>query len=236
MWKKLLRAGVEITKLSVEAAAEMLRQAEDFIADNEAPPHGESPMPPRSAPPTPPMSEPSPASARSMLATLFPLPSMAYEAVGSGKHIQLDRIDRAAVLFVHNHNAAHAAAEINASLLQTFLPHDPPCFTAHIVDLSSLPRLARPIAEHELLKAYQKIKTQYLHDPLKTAALVHILPDWQGRLPRALGLDTGTPRIHVLVAAPNADVVSQIESPDPLPTILELLEMLQSETTARPSS
>lgn len=114
------------------------------------------------------------------------LPGITLEAVVSKRKVRLDRIGRPAVLLFHDQHTAEAMARINPALRADF-PGADELLIASLINLKSVPRLLRGVAESAMRRAYE-IASGYLPERARPEDYVVILPDWEGKAYAAVGI------------------------------------------------
>jgi len=107
-------------------------------------------------------------------------------AIGSERKIPLQEIGIPAVLIFHGRETAGAAKVINRPIRDRY-PSSSQLTVASVVDMHSVPRLLRGMAEGIMLQAYQEASNE-LPDDMPVEDYMLLLPDWDGGVTRSVGL------------------------------------------------
>lgn len=150
------------------------------------------------------------------------IPPVTMTAVGSGRVLHLDRLDVPAVLFFLWRDTTHLAERINLAVRGRY-PLAEQLVVINVADLRGVPRIVHRLVAHELERAYRDIASQ-LPATLDPADFVLIVPDWQGSVPRAVGLPGPVRRPSVAVVDAGGRLLGTHQGTDLAEAALALLE------------
>lgn len=142
-----------------------------------------------------------------------PLPPFRLTAIASGRVVtHASAGDAPLVLLFHTHQTLGAVRELQAALRLGPYPRPSDAFVAQVVDLRSVPRPLRPVAEAAMRRAYDDAARQLTPD-LDPAATIVILPDWDGAVTRLFGVTDAGKAPVVVVADRAGRVVGRHQGP-----------------------
>ncbi|MCA9917211.1 MAG: NAD(P)/FAD-dependent oxidoreductase [Anaerolineales bacterium] len=133
------------------------------------------------------------------------LPSATLTAAGSGRQVVLTDVKRPSVLIFHTQETAAASTAVNQAVRAKY-PLATSVFVASVVDLHTLPKLFRRFAESAMRKSYEEAASTLPHG-MKPQDYVVILPDWDGGVTRAFGLENVDKQAGVAVLDGNGRLV-----------------------------
>jgi hypothetical protein len=112
------------------------------------------------------------------------MPHPAISAVGTRRNVDVAALDRPAVFLCFAEATQHDADPIEAAVRQRFSAAE--VLVGHVVDLHTVPRMFRGVAERILNSEYEKAVATL---PAGETAedYVVILPDWDGAFIQSLG-------------------------------------------------
>ena len=149
-------------------------------------------------------------------------PAVELEAIGHGRRIAVDAIGAPAVLiFVGRETAVSARTVVDD--IRARYPRASQVVVATVADLRGIPRLARRIAQGRMKEPYEHAVAR-LEEGRAPEDYVLILPDWDGVLIRALGIDDLSKTIAVAVIDASGNVTGVYHGFDTATRALALLE------------
>jgi phage tail protein X len=149
------------------------------------------------------------------------LPAVTLTACGSGREVALRGTGKPEVLIFHAQATADAAGAVNEAVRQRY-PMASSVVSASVVDLCSVPRLFRKVAERSMRKAYNDAASS-LADGLSAEDYVVILPDWDGSITKAVGLDAVDKTAGVAVIDRSGKIVGVHQGKDLAAAALNML-------------
>ncbi len=155
----------------------------------------------------------------------FRIPDLDFIAAGSNKIINLRKIRQPAVLFISHRENAKEAAALNWQLIQPYIGSHLPFFTANIIVLNEFPSFLQPVVRRELLKAYKDIIKDYVKDSRLAEKIVHLLPDWRGESLGGFHIANRRPTLAAVILTPQGTVQNVIYDASPLAAIQHELAM-----------
>ena len=143
------------------------------------------------------------------------------EAVGSDRIVDVSALDRPAVLICFAEATQHGAEPVEAAVRARYTAAQ--VLVGHVIDLHTVPRLFRGVAEGILKSEHAKAVAEL--PPGETADdYVVILPDWDGASVSALGLADVSKRLGVAVFAKDGRLLGTAQDEDVPAAALRLLE------------
>jgi len=133
------------------------------------------------------------------------LPDVSLTAAGSAREIALRDIGVPTVLVFHGQDNGGAALQVNKTLRKEY-PAADQVFIASVIDLRSFPSMFHGMVRPALEKAYFNASGK-LPEGADPAALVVLLPDWDGAVSDAVGMVDATRTAGVAVADAGGKVV-----------------------------
>ncbi len=127
------------------------------------------------------------------------LPPVTLKAAGSGREVALNAIGKPAMLLFHTQETAEQAAKVNAAIrnVEVYAKAEN-LFVANIVDLHGIPKLFRNFAERAMKGSYEEAASA-LPAGYSSEDYVIILPDWDGSVTKAAGLEKVNEQVGVLL-------------------------------------
>lgn len=117
----------------------------------------------------------------------MPAPAFELTAVSSARVITPAALRGVpSLLLFHNHLTLSAVRAVQEAVRTEYQRADAP-FLASVVDLGSVPRLARPMAQAAMTTGFSQARA-LLPPGAAPADYIVILPDWDGRVTRAFGV------------------------------------------------
>ena len=138
-------------------------------------------------------------------------PNASLTAVGSRRTLQLDA-PGVPLLLICFAQETQAGIEAIEEVVRERWPQASDLLVAHVVDLREVPSLFRSVAER-LLAAEHSKASDALQAGLLAYDYVVILPDWQGTVAPALGLDDPAARHGWAVLAGGGEVIDRSSGP-----------------------
>ncbi|MEI7849418.1 MAG: NAD(P)/FAD-dependent oxidoreductase, partial [Chloroflexota bacterium] len=153
-------------------------------------------------------------------------PAVTLKAIGSGREVTLNAIARPTVLLLHAQDTAETAQRINQAIRALPAYQSPASvFIANLVDLHSVPKFFRGIAERAMRESYEKAALG-LPPTENPQDFIVILPDWDGSLTKALGLkDTGKIAALAVLDA-HGNLIGTYQGSEPEQQALALLQQI----------
>ncbi|GAB4402497.1 MAG: hypothetical protein OHK0052_25770 [Anaerolineales bacterium] len=142
-----------------------------------------------------------------------PLPAIILTAVGSRRQFALHQLGQRAVLIVHNQHTYQAAVAVNPAVRKIY-PSAAEVLIVSVFDAPEVPRLLRGVAEGFMEQAYHQAAAS-LPDGFAPAEYVILLPDWEGRVRRALGFAPVNQQAGIAIVDSAGFVVAQYQGADP---------------------
>jgi phytoene desaturase len=152
------------------------------------------------------------------------LPDVTIKAVGSGRQVSLQKIGKRAVLLFHTQETADQVAKINQAIRNEACCADPATLMiANVVDLHSVPKLFRGMAEKAMSESYKQA-VAVLPAGVEPEEYVVILPDWDGSVTKAAGLKDVNKTAGVIVLDTNGYIAEAYQGDDAMTVVLSSLE------------
>ncbi len=149
------------------------------------------------------------------------LPDFTLTAAGSGRAVDLAALGAPAALVFHAQDTAAASDQVNRAVRERY-PLASDVVVASVVDLRGVPRMFRRFAEGAMKKAYQKAAGA-LPQGFSAEEYVIILPDWDGAIHKAAGLEGTDRQAGVVVLDAEGRVVGVRQGEDLGAAAVELL-------------
>lgn len=159
--------------------------------------------------------------------TIEKMPSITLTSIGSGRKVKLDKIGTPAVLIFHGRNTSEAARTVNGPVRDRY-PDASRLLVASVADLHSVPRLLRGVVEAFISDAYEEA-SQELPEGWKSYDYLLILPDWDGKVTRAVGLDHTDRTAGVVVLDSQGNITGVYQGRDLIGQTLVLLNKIGIE-------
>ncbi|MEI8084093.1 MAG: hypothetical protein WCI74_19820 [Actinomycetes bacterium] len=145
------------------------------------------------------------------------------KAVGSGRSIDPRSTGETTVLLFHSSDTAEAAQDVNKAVRADPKYQDSAAvLVASVVDLSSVPRLVRKVAERAIRGAYDKA-AKALPAGVSPEQYIVILPDWDGSVTKSFGLSNTGKTAALVVLNPQGTVIGSYQGADPKSAVMEFL-------------
>jgi len=138
------------------------------------------------------------------------LPDVTLTAAGSEREVNLRQIGVPVILVFHGQDTGDAALEVNKAVRKQYAGVDE-VFIASVIDLRSFPSMFRGMVQPALEKAYHNAAGR-LPAEADAADLVVLLPDWEGSVHDAAGVEGSTDQAAVVVADREARIVCRDQS------------------------
>ncbi len=149
------------------------------------------------------------------------------KAAGSGREILLDKIGKPTVLIFHTQETSDAAAQINQAIRAESQYADcESMLIANIVDLHSVPKPFRWVAEKAMKESYDKSAAS-LPQGVAPQDYILILPDWDGKTTKAFGLKNVNKTAAFVALDKCGNVAGIYQGPDLAANAMELLKSTQ---------
>jgi len=152
------------------------------------------------------------------------LPDLVLPAAVSGREVALRAAGIPAVLVVHGQSSAGSAVAVNLAVRSRY-PGAAEVLVASVVDLHTVPRMFRKVADRALARAYEQAAGT-VPGGLSPEDYVVILPDWDGAVAAALDLGNVGEEAAVLVVDRSGAVAAVIRGGDPGSAACAALEAL----------
>ena len=156
--------------------------------------------------------------------TIEKIPSVTLTSIGSGRKVKLDSIGVPAVLIFHGRNTSDAVRAVNGPVRDRY-PGASSLLVASVADLHSAPRLLRGVVEAFIKDAYEEA-VQELPEGWKPYDYLLILPDWDGKVTRAVGLDNTYRTAGVIVLDSQGIIIGVYQGKNLVSQTLALLEKI----------
>jgi len=155
------------------------------------------------------------------LGTVVALPPATLTAAGSQRKVALEQIEQPTVLIFHTQETAAAGTAVNQAVREQY-PLASSVFIASVVDLHTLPKLFRRFAESAMRKSYEEAAAS-LPKGFAAQDYVVILPDWDGAVTQAVGLQKIDAQAAAMVVAGNGRVVGVVQGHDLVGKVMGML-------------
>ncbi|MBI5948793.1 MAG: hypothetical protein HY875_11710 [Chloroflexi bacterium] len=151
-----------------------------------------------------------------------PAPATSFKAAGSGRKVVLNSVGVPAVVCCMTQGSSEQGRALAVKVREHY-PLASQVVTLNLVDLRSIPRLLRKVAENAMGGRYNETAkdVQAGKDP---ADYVFILPDWDGKTIKALGFDQVETAMGVAVIDRAGMVIGTHQGDGALEAVLGLLE------------
>ncbi|HLF80091.1 MAG TPA: hypothetical protein VJB57_21635 [Dehalococcoidia bacterium] len=143
-----------------------------------------------------------------------PAPAITLTAVGSGREIVLDRPGTALVVICLAQETQKDAEAIELAVRARW-PSASDVLVVHVIDLRKVPGIFRSMAENLLASEHKKAVAELPEDQAPAPDdYVVILPDWEGAVANALGLQEPAKVVGAAVISAGGLVVGLVSGPD----------------------
>lgn len=165
---------------------------------------------------------PSPSKPKGLVQPGQPAPPFKLTAVKSGREVSpKDCAGYVLGLIFHGRDTADAVIEVQQTV-RTAHP-DPSVTLASVVDLSAVPRILRRAARPILEQIYDQA-AQQIPKGLDPADYIFLLPDWDGSVTKAFGVQNQDQTAVIVVVDRQGIVVGSHQGPEPGKAALALIE------------
>ncbi|MBA4181334.1 MAG: hypothetical protein C0506_12155 [Anaerolinea sp.] len=148
-------------------------------------------------------------------------PAITFTAVESKRKIDLADVRVPTVLMLVSQATSEAVDPIVEAVRGKY-PDIGQVLTATAVDLRSVPRLVRKVAE-TMLSARYKQRAAALEPGRDPREWVVIIPDWDAKAMKALGIEDVSQQLAVAVLAPGGKLVGTYQGAGAPAAVLEML-------------
>jgi hypothetical protein len=132
------------------------------------------------------------------------------------------------LLIFHGHAGAEIAFSINAVVRESY-PDIEQLQIVSVVDLRHIPRYMRAAVELTLAAAYRQAAKR-IPDNLDPTEYVVIVPDWEGKVTSAYGMEDRMNDIGLVLVAKEWQIADRYSGPDPSAAALKMLAAVNNET------
>jgi hypothetical protein len=155
------------------------------------------------------------------------LPAATLKAAGSGREIALDKIGKPTMLLFHTQETADQAAGVNTAIRDVAqYAQAENLLIANVVDLHGIPKLFRNFAERAMRSSYEEAAAG-LPENLSPEDYVIILPDWDGTVTKAAGLEKVNEAVGVVVLDAIGTIQGVFRGEAAIGQVLQLLEKMK---------
>jgi len=152
-------------------------------------------------------------------------PAITLKANGHGRKITFDDLGTTAVVVCLSRETADQSVPVRDAVRQRW-PDASDVLVINLVDGRPFPRLVRKIAE-QLMKASYNNAVAHLKPGLRPEDYVLIVPDWEGSVLSAFGIEDVSKTIAVAVIDKRGDVVGVYQGDDAPSHAITLLEQTE---------
>ncbi|MEP7214813.1 MAG: hypothetical protein ABI782_01090 [Anaerolineaceae bacterium] len=132
-------------------------------------------------------------------------PALLFTSIESKRKFDLANVDRKTVLMLVSQESSGSIDPVIAEIRKAYADVSE-VQIANVVDLRKTPRVLRKVAETLMSHRYKE-SAKNLPPGRDAAEWIIILPDWQGKLIRALGIDDVSQEMAVAVVAPGGQLL-----------------------------
>lgn len=162
----------------------------------------------------------------------MPAPAFELTAVASARVISPAALRGVpSLLLFHNHLTLSAVRAVQEAVRSEYQRADAP-FLASVVDLASVPRLVRPMAQAAMKTGFSQASA-LLPSGAAPADYIVILPDWDGRVTRAFGVDDVGRHAALVYIDEHWTVRDRYQGADPGPAAQQILDAHGVEKSRR---
>lgn len=154
----------------------------------------------------------------------FELPDMTLTAAGSKRRYNLSQLDRPTLLIVQNDRNIELATEVNRAVRATY-PSVADLWVLSIADMQYVPTLIKSQVKTVLAEVYEEAVAT-LPPGLDGREYIVILPDWRGKVARALNIRPNSRYPSVAVVDDNNSVIGKYSGKRVTEAALQLLAEL----------
>jgi len=151
------------------------------------------------------------------------LPDKTIKAIGSGREVNLQNFGLPTILIFHYRDSASTARKINNSVREKYDAEE--VFIASVLDLHSIPKIARGATEAMIGREYKKAAGE-LKETENPEEYVVLLPDWNGQMTKALGFSDTNKTAGIAILDESGYVHDTYQGDESIKMSLSLLEKL----------
>lgn len=160
-----------------------------------------------------------------------PAPDITLTAVVSKRKFTLNALATPTLLLLFDQGTSGNLDPVIAAVREVWATADL-VQIANVVDLRKFPKLVRKVAESLLNNSYKK-NAENVQEGRDPADYIIILPDWDARVMKALGITGVSARIAIAVLAPGGKLIGTYQGEDEPAKAVEMLrEATASSATA----
>jgi len=156
-----------------------------------------------------------------------PAPDITLTAVASKRKIALNAVATPTLLILFEQGTAGQIDPV-VSAVRDAWPTADLVQIANVVDLRKFPRIVRKVAETLLNNSYNQ-NARNVKEGRDPADYVIILPDWQARVMKAVGIENVSARIAIAVVAPGGRLIGAYQGEGEGAKAVELLRAAIAE-------
>ena len=156
-----------------------------------------------------------------------PAPEITLTAVASKRKIALNAVATPTLLILFEQGTAGQIDPV-VSAVRDAWPTADLVQIANVVDLRKFPRIVRKVAETLLNNSYNQ-NARNVKEGRDPADYVIILPDWQARVMKAVGIENVSARIAIAVVAPGGRLIGAYQGEGEGAKAVELLRAAIAE-------
>jgi len=151
------------------------------------------------------------------------MPDKTIKAIGSGREVNLQNFGLPTLLIFHYRDSAGTARKINNTVRKKYNAEE--VFIASVLDLHSIPKLARGATEAMIGREYKKTAGE-LKETEKPEDYVVLLPDWNGQMTKALGFTDTNKTAGIAILDESGYVHDTYQGDETVEMSLSLIEKL----------
>ena len=148
-------------------------------------------------------------------------PALTFTAIESKRKIDLANVDRKTVLIMVSQETADSIDPVITEIRDEYDVISE-VQVANVVDLRKFPRVVRKIAETLMAHRYKE-SAKNIKPGRDPAEWIIILPDWDGKLIKALGIADVSQQLAVAVVAPGGKLIGVHQGPGAAAAAMEML-------------
>jgi len=156
-----------------------------------------------------------------------PAPEITLTAVASKRKIALNAVATPTLLILFDQGTAGQIDPV-VSAVRDAWPTADLVQIANVVDLRKFPKIVRKVAETLLNNSYNQ-NARNVKEGRDPADYVIILPDWQARVMKAVGIENVSSRIAIAVVAPGGRLIGAYQGEGEGAKAVELLRAAIAE-------
>ena len=153
------------------------------------------------------------------------LPDKTLTAIGSGRKIDLQNFGLPTVFIFHYRGTADIARTLNDVIRDNYPATE--VLVASVLDLHSIPKLARGATEAMIGREYKKAAQELKADQPPEDYVV-LLADWNGGMTKALGFKNTDKTAGLAVFDSSGYLVDKYQGDEPQDALLSILEQALS--------